>query len=222
MSVPGVAPLSAANTAGTTYTKWNALLDIYFHATATPPVQQNATFDLQIYQMVMDFTNSGVPNWATFMLGTYTTKTIGGVTYLVSANMFDPFTEGPGYVGNGGTYNAISMFPLPTYPTSGGTGSYLWGQASVVHDVGGIIAWLSQPKTVGGVTGIFDDAGHLLYDNVRRTNVTSAFINPLHYLTGLNPGFELITAAPSVTYTNNTKFITTNFWVALPGEAIGN
>ena len=220
--MPGVAPQSAANTAGNTYTKWNALMDIYFHDTATPATQQDTSFDLQIYQMVMDFNNGGVPNWATYLLGTYTKKTIGGVTYLVSANMFDPFTEGAGYVGNGGSFNAISMFPLPTYPTNGNTGSYLWGQASIVHDVGGIIAWLSQPKTVNGVTGIFDDAGHLLYDNVRHTNVTSALINPNHYLTGLNPGFELITAAPNASYPNNTVFTTTNFWVALPGEAVGH
>jgi Divergent InlB B-repeat domain len=225
MSVPGVAAQSAINTAARSDTKWDALLDIYFHATAKPSVQQNASFDLQIYQMVMDFSVGGTPNWATNIIGTHTIKTIGATSYLVSVNMGNPGTEGSNWVGNGGTYNSISMFPLPTYPSStasGAAGSYLWGQASMVHDVGGIIAWLSQTQTINGVSGIFDDAGHLLYDNVRRVNVTSALLNPSFYLTGLNPGYEVITATPSSSYPNNTVFTTTDFWVALPGETIGN
>jgi hypothetical protein len=233
MSVPGVAAQSQTNTAGSTYTQWNALMDIYFHATATPAVGQATTFDLQIYQMVMDFTNNGAPNWASNIIGGYNAhgnlvrsakKTIGGVTYLVSANMFDPFTEGAGYVGQGGSYNAISMFPLPTYPTTtpSGSGSYLWGRASVVQDIAGIIKWLSVPTTGSSGTGIYDDAGVLMYDNVRETNITSAFLSPSMYLTGFNPGYEVIGTTPSGTYTNNTVFTTTNFWVALPGEAVGN
>lgn len=222
MSVPGVAPQSAANTGNSTYGQWNALLDIYFHTVAKPSVQQNASFDLQIYQMVMDYTAGGSPNWATYLLGTYTTKTIGGITYLVSVNMQDPGTEGSTWVGYGGSNNTVAMFPLPTYPTSGSTGSYLWGQASMTHDVGGVIAWLSQPQTINGVTGIFDDAGRLLYDNVRKASVKSALINPSSYLTGLNAGYEVTLAVPNANYPNNTVFTTTNYWVALPGETVGN
>ncbi len=233
MSVPGTSPQSAVNTATATYTSWDALIDIYFHDSAAPAAGANAFFDLQIYQMVMDFPNGGVPNWASFIVGTYTTKTIGGVTYLVSVNMGDPGTEGSSWVGSGGTLNSVSMFPLPTYPTTtpAGSGSYLWGAASVVHDVGGIIAWLSQTetKTVGGVskTGIFDDAGNLLTDNVRKAAVNAPLISPAYYLTGLNPGYEVVLANPgtpntSTYYPNNTAFTTTNLWVALPGETVGN
>ena len=226
MSVPGVAPQSAINTASTTYGRWDALLDIYFHSTATVAAYATATFDLQIYQMVMDNeASNGVPNWAANLLGTYTTKTISGVTYLVSVNMQNPGTEGAsGWVGNGGTLNEVSMFPLPTYPTTkpAGSGSFLWGSSSMVNDVGGIIAWLSQPQTINGVTAIFDDAGKPLYDNVRKANVTSPLIDPSTYLSGLNAGYEVVQATPSTTYPNNTVFTTTNFWVALPGEAVGN
>lgn len=222
MSVPGVVAQSAVNTASNTYSNWDALMDIYFHSTAQPSASQDVVFDLQIYQMLMDYTAGGSPNWATWLLGTYTTKTIGGITYLVSVNMQDPGTEGSNYVGYGGTRNTVAMFPLPTYPTSGGAGSYLWGLASATHDVGGIIAWLSQTTTNGSQTGIFDDAGHLLFDNARNANVTSPLISPSFYLTGLNPGYEVVTATPSVTYPNNNVFTTTNFWVAIPGEAIGN
>ena len=225
MSVPGVSTGSAVNTATNFYTTWDAMIDIYFHATAIPAAYQLTTFDLQIYQMIMDFQEQSVPAWATFIIGTHTTKTIGGVTYLVSVNMGDPGSEGAGWIGRGGTYNCVSLIPLPTYPTTvaaGGTGSYLWGLPSAVHDVGGIIAWLSQPKTINGVTGIFDDAGNLLYDNVRKANVTGALLNPSHYLTGFNPGFEVVQAIPSTTYPNNTVFTTTNLWIALPGEPVGN
>ncbi len=226
MSVPGVATQSQINTASSTYSRWDALLDIYFHSTAKPAVQTNATFDLQIYQMVMDNVNGGVPNWASYVVGTHTTKTIGGITYMVSVNMGDPGTEGSSWVGYGGSYNSVSMFPLPTYPTGtagGGTGSYLWGAPSLVHDVGGIIAWLSQTQTINGVTGIFDDAGNLLKDNARsNANVTTALLSPSFYLTGLNPGYEVITASPSTSYPNNAVFTTTNFWVAVPGETVGN
>jgi len=226
MSVPGVAAQSQTNTVSATYSRWDALMDIYFHSTAKPAVQTNATFDLQIYQMVMDNVNSGVPNWASYIVGTHTTKTIGGITYLVSVNMGDPGTEGSAWVGNGGSYNSISMFPLPTYPTGtagGGTGSYLWGMASAVHDIGGIISWLSQPQTINGVTGIFDDAGNLLKDNARaNANVTTALLSPSFYLSGLNPGYEVVQATPSTSYPNNAAFTTTNFWVAVPGETVGN
>ena len=164
MSVPGVSAGSAVNTANNFYTTWDAMMDIYFHATATPAAYQLTTFDLQIYQMIMEFQEQGVPAWSTYSIGKHTTKTIGGVTYLVSVNMGDPGSEGAGWIGRGGAYNCVSLIPLPTYPTTvaaGGTGSYLWGLPSAVHDVGGIIAWLSQPKTINGVTGIFDDAGNL-------------------------------------------------------------
>ena len=227
MSVPGVATASAVNTATNTYTEWDALLDIYFHSSATVAAYLAGTFDLQIYQMLMDNqASNGVPNWATNLLGTHTTKTIGGVPYLVSVNMQDPGTEnGTAPLtwvgnGNGGTLNEVTLFPLPTYPT--GSSSYLWGSSSMVHDVGGIIAWLSQTATCSNGTGICDDNNQLLYDNARHANVTAPLISPSYYLSGLNAGYEILLAKPSSTYTNNTNFTTTNYWVALPGETIGN
>ena len=236
MSVPGVTPGSAANTTTDTYTSWDAMIDIYFHDVAKPAAAQLTTFDLQIYQMIMDEYYSGNPAWATYIFGSgkYTTKTIGGIKYLVSVNMGDPGSEGNGWVGRGGAFNCISLVPLPTFPTTaGGGGSFLWGQASAVHDVGGIMSWISQVETrvsPSGVTktGIFDDSGNLLYDNVRKADVTSPLLDPSHYLTGLNPGFEVILARdsslehPALTFPNNTKFTTTNLWIALPGEPVGN
>lgn len=226
MSVPGVATSSAVNTASKTYTNWNALLDIYFHAVSDathPSNTTDASFDLQIYQMVMDWQASNGPNWATNVIGTYTTKTIGGVPYLVTVNTQNPGTLGANWVGNGGSLNTVALFVMPTFPTSAtGKGSYRWGAASVTHDVGGIIAWLSQTETRAGVTGIFDDAGHRLWDNVRQVRVASPLLNPKHYLTGLNPGFEVISTNTSGgTYPNNIFFNTTDYWVALPNETVG-
>jgi hypothetical protein len=240
MSVPGVAPNTVINTSAANYSSWNALIDVIFHAVATPSNQggYTETAHIQIYQMVMDYQVNGNPNWAMYIVGAngrhYATKTINGVPYIVSVNMGDTGNFGnPAYVGSGGTANNISMFVLPA-PAPIGSGNYLWGQASAVHDFGGIISWLSQTTTGAQGTGIYDDAGNLLISNVGGGNVTSALINPAHYLTGLNPNFEVYSAATgaftsnnsgaaaSGPYTNNTNFTTTDFWVALPGEIIGD
>lgn len=227
MSVPGTTPGSAINTSTNFYTTWDALMDIYFHAEAVPATFERTTFDLQIYQMVMDFQISGVPNWANFVFGKgrYTTKTINGTQYYVNVNMGDPGSEGSGWVGRGGTYNSVSLVPVSSTAitlTAGAGGSYLWGVPSAVHDVGGIIKWLSETTTINGTTGIHDDAGNLLYDNVRGASVTSPLLNPLHYLTGLDPGFEVLQTTQTSTYPNNATFTTTNLWIALPGEVVGN
>ena len=240
MSVPGVAPNTVINTSAANYSSWNALIDVIFHAVATPSNQGSytETAHIQIYQMVMDYQVNGNPNWAMYIVGAngrhYATKTINGVPYIVSVNMGDTGNFGnPAYVGSGGTANNISMFVLPA-PAPIGSGNYLWGQASAVHDFGGIISWLSQTTTGAQGTGIYDDAGNLLISNVGGGNVMSALINPAHYLTGLNPNFEVYSAATgafpsnnsgaaaSGPYTNNTKFATTDFWVALPDEIIGD
>jgi len=232
MSVPGVASQTSINDSTHTYSNWNALLDIYFHDTANPSNSTyKAKFDLQIYQMVMDWVSSG-PNWSNWIVGVawgnrpYTTKTIGGVTYLVAVNMQDPGTYEYGnsnaWVGySGGTLDMVSMFVLPTIPT--GSSSYLWGSPSVTHDVGGIIKWLSTTETRNGVTGIFDDAGVLLKDYQRSgRNITTPLISPSLYLTGLNAGFEVVNANKSTGGANQSLFTTTNYWVALPGETLGN
>jgi hypothetical protein len=214
------------------------LIDVIFHAIATPSNQGSytETFHLQIYQMVMDFQVNGNPNWATYLVGSkhYSTKTINGVAYIVLVNMQDTGNFGnPAWAGSGGTANNVTLFAWPA-PAPIGSGSYLWGQASAVHDIGGIISWLSQTTSGSQGTGIYDDAGNLLINNVGGGYVTSALLNPAHYLTGLNPNFEVYSAATgpfpsnysgaaaSGPYTDNTKFTTTNFWVALPGEGIGN
>jgi uncharacterized repeat protein (TIGR02543 family) len=227
MSVPGVASSTTTNDASNTYTVWNALLDVYFHSAIKPSNTTDTSFDLQIYQMVMDYQAGGNPNWATYLIGTWSKKTINGITYMVSVNMQDPGTYGSGtkaWVGSGGTQNMVSMFVLPTYPTSAsGSKSYLWGSSSVTHDLGGIISWLSQTQTISGVTGIFDDSGNRLWDNVGNKSVSTALISPSLYLTGMNAGYEVVDVTTAGrAYSNNSLFNTTNYWVALPGETTGN
>jgi hypothetical protein len=225
MEVPGISSKSAVNTAKSTLTNWDAMIDVYFHAVPNPAPGNSATFDLQIYQMLMDWQAGNGPNWATNMLRRYSTKTIGGVKYLVTVNTQNPGTEGSNWVGFGGKLNVVSLFALPTLPTTkteGGAGSYLWGTPSALHDVGGIIAWLSQTQTISGVTSIFDDAGKPLFDNARGSTVAEPLISPAYYLTGLNTGFEVIQAnATDPNHVNNAEYKTTNYWVALPGESVG-
>jgi len=75
---------------------------------------------------------------------------------------------------------------------------------------------------VNGLPTIFDDDGKPLNDNVCQVTVTSLLISPNCYLTGLNPSFEVIQAnAFDPAYANSLIYKTTNDWVALPGDYVG-
>ena len=66
-------------------------------------------------------------------------------------------------------------------------------------------------------------AGVLLKDYQRSgRNITTPLISPSLYLTGLNAGFEVVNANKSTGGANQSLFTTTNYWVALPGETLGN
>ena len=195
-----------------TVSRWDALLDIYFHSAAqgapNPPSSQwPPQVDLQVYQMLMDQPLAGQPaNLAGYWAGAFLNgsnpfvKTIGGNTYVgvIDAQTF-----------NAAGGHTISLFVTPTMYTNSGTTGLLWGKASTVHDVGGLIAWLSSSNPT-------DDSGNPL-KTATGTTVTSPLINPAWYLTSINGGFELDFGTAG-----NNHWTTTDFWVAVQNEADGN
>jgi hypothetical protein len=222
MSVPST-PNPIGTTSTATVGRWDALLDVYFFTAAqgapNPPSSvPKYHVDLEIYQMLNDEPLSGqLPQYSSYWAGSFLypnnpfVKTIGGVTYVGVIDA-QSFTEAGGHT--------ISLFVEPTAytnsSTNGGTTTTLWGMPSVTHDLGGIIAWLSQsnPK---------DDNGNPLKfanNSVPATPgavVTAPLIDPTVYLSSINGYFELDFGTA-----NNNQWTTTDFWVALQNEPDGN
>jgi len=222
MSVPTTPnPIGTSSTA--TVNRWDALLDVYFFTTAqgapNPPASvPKYHVDLEIYQMLNDQPLSGQqPQYSSYWAGSFLygnnpfVKTIGGVRYVgvIDAQSFNE---------TGG--HTISLFVTPTAftdsSTNGGTTTTLWGQANVTHDLGSIIAWLSQANPT-------DDSGNPLKfanNSVPATpgaTVTSPLIDPSVYLSSINGYFELDFGT-----TGNNAWKTTDFWVSLQNEPDGN
>ena len=201
-----------------TVARWDALMDIYFHTAAqgapNPPSSAWLPYtDLQIMQMLMDQPFTGNPanenGYFAYVMNTSHPwiKTFGGgstglpaVTYIGVIDVFGPFNQSGGHT--------ITMMPEPTMATNPSTTGLLWGPTSMVHDVGGIIAWLSQanPK---------DDSGNPIYYG-NGTTVTSPVIPSSLYLTAINAGFEIDFGSA-----NNNQWTTTDFWVAVQNEPDG-
>jgi hypothetical protein len=187
--------------------RWDALIDIYLHTTANPAATAwPPQIDLQIMQTLMDQPVSGQAAntsgyFALVLSGSHAwQKTIGGVQY---AGVIDAFN----YNQPGG--HTITMFPRPTMYTDSATTGLLWGPTSVVQDVGGIIAWLSQSNPT-------DDSGNPIKDANGNT-ITAPVIASSLYLTAINAGFEIdFGTAPS-----NNQWTTTDFWVAMQSEPDG-
>jgi len=210
MSVPTVP------NAGDTVSRWDALIDIYFHTAAegAPNPPASAWFphiDLQIMQMLMDSPLAGQPAgqggyFAYVMSNNHPwIKTIGGVTYI---GVIDAFH----YNQPGG--HTITMMPEPTIATNPGTAELLWGQPSMVHDVGGIIAWLSQQDPT-------DDSGAPVQVNtssgpVPASSLSAPVIPPSIYLSAITSGFEVDFGSAG-----NNQWTTTGYWVAVQNEPDG-
>lgn len=190
-----------------TVARWDALMDIYLHTVPNPAYNGgHPQIDLQIYQMLMDQPYSGQPAnesgyYANFFGSHHPfLKTFSGVQYV---GVIDAIS----YNASGG--HTITMVPTPTMYTNPGTTGLLWGVNSVVHDVGGIITWLSQSNPT-------DDSGNPIM-NASGTVVTTPVIDPSLYLTAINAGFEVnFGTAPG-----NNLWSTTDFWVAMQNEPDG-
>jgi len=193
-----------------TVSRWDALIDIYFHTAAegAPNPPSSAWLpqvDLQIMQMLMDAPLAGqTPNSSGYYALTLAskngfTKTISGVTYVGAIDLA-VFNQPGGHT--------ITLMPTPTMFSAPATG-LLWGQPSMMHDVGGIIAWLSQSNPT-------DDSGNPL-KTATGTVVTTPLIPSSLYLDAINAGFEIdFGTAP-----NDNHWTTTNFWVAVQNEPDG-
>jgi hypothetical protein len=201
MSVPSTPNVDDA------VSRWNALLDVYFHAVANPPATAwLPQIDLQIMQMLMDQPIRGqAPEQSGYHAYTMLhhhawVKTIGAVRYLgvVDAARFNQ----PGG-------HTITMMAGPTMATDPATTGLLWGQPSMTHDIGGIVAWLAQPHPL-------DDQGKPITDAAGRP-VTVPVIPGSSYLTAVNAGFEIDFG----TGPQDNQWTTTGFWVAVQDEPDG-
>lgn len=176
--------------------RWNALIDVYFHKSATPaPGEFPPALDLQIFQSLAD----QVINRSTYFAYVAdrdhaTTVTLAGVRYLV----FIDDSGGSGFHQPGG--HTIALFNLPTSFTSKDSNP-IWGVSDGVTDVAAIIKYFAQPNPV-------DDAGHPLR-NADGAVITSPLISPELFLTAINAGWEIDVG---------TTFVNTTFCVAMQNE----
>jgi len=188
--------------------RWNALMDVYLHNVANPSYTSwPPQVDLQIMQRVMDqpvfhqAAHKSSYHALVLSVANAWLKTFGGVQYV-------------GLIGTG-SFNqpgghTITMFARPTMFTDSGSTGLLWGQDSLVHDVGGILSWLAQPSPL-------DDGGKpILHSN--GAPVTAPVIPPSLYLTVINAGFEIDFGTPP----NDNRFVTRDFWVAMQDEPDGS
>jgi len=106
--------------------------------------------------------------------------------------------------------HTITLMPAPTMFSNPHSTGLLWGQSSMVHDLGAIIAWLGEPRPI-------DDDG-----NPIRTSTGQQVVDPIVpkslYLTAVNAGFEIdFGSAP-----RENQWTTRKFWVAMQDEPDGS
>jgi hypothetical protein len=179
--------------------RYDSLIDIYYHTSATP---QGSEFppmiDVQLIQSLADQVIGSTTFYAYTCAGAHATEvTIGGNTYTV----FIDQSGGASFHQAGG--HTIALFLQPTAFNSNNANPS-WGANSAVHDVAAITKYFMQANPV-------DNAGKpLLFAD--GTTVTAPLIPPSVFLTAINAGWEL-DLGPS--------FTTTDFWVAMQGEPDG-
>jgi hypothetical protein len=181
--------------------RYDALLDVYFHAIPNPSGSDTKlAFAIDIYQVTLDGGGNYYQN-SVLGGGSYFLKTIGGVQY---AGIYDD----PAFNASDGATSSCVLFCRPTSATDSAHNPNLWGKMSAVHDLGAIIAWLNQ-------TSPLDDSGTPIKHYGTGATVTSPPIASSIYLTSINAGFEVQFAGTA------NPFTTEQFWVAVQNEADG-
>jgi hypothetical protein len=184
--------------------RWDALLDIFFH-TMQHPLQDGTGWypevDLQIIPAMMDsgyYKAVATGNGAQLV-------TLGGVGYVAIVDAMGPFNQTGGHT--------ITMFARPTDFSEAGTG-FLWGNLSQTHDLFAIITFWMQanPKDDGGTPIHFGSAG---WSALKGQAVTTPLLNAAWYLTAVNGDFEINFGD------GTTPWITNDFWVAVQNEPDG-
>lgn len=188
------APLNTGTTQATNNARNMALIDNYFHTTATPAATVwPPVVDLMIDQSIADqIINSTTYYELEAQAGHASLVTIGGNTYLVYVD--DP--DEASYHSTGG--HTIHLFSAPVAQTGNNPN---WGVQSATHDMAAIVRYFSQSNPV-------NDAGKPLL-NYAGAAITSPLITPNLFYTSCNAGFEMDVGSP---------YKTTNFYIALPGE----
>lgn len=158
--------------------RWNGLIDVYFHKTANPaPSEFPPALDLQILQSVADQVINDTTYYAIVAKKDHaTTITIGERHYLV----FIDDGGGASFHQPGG--HTIALFNLPTALTSNDN-TARWGVSDTLTDVAAVVKYFMQAAPR-------DDAGRALL-NAAGEPVTSPLIPPNLYLTAINAGWEI-------------------------------
>ncbi len=184
-----------AFSAPATPTRWNALIDIYFHTTNSPDATAfYPQLDLMIDQALADEAYSASTYYSDLASSSHATQvTIGGTPYTV-------YIDNPSQVFNQPGGHTIALFNLPNAFASGNNNP-TWGTTDAVTDVAAIIKYFMQSNPV-------DDSGAPLM-NATGTVITSPLITPNLYLNAINAGFEI---------NDGTVFTTTAFCVAMQSE----
>lgn len=183
--------------------RWMALIDVYFHKTATPNSNEfPPAIDLMIDQALMDQPlgsqrSNASTYYASVASGSHPfTVTLGGNKYLA-------YVDNPGENGfhrPGG--HTIHLYQLPTAYT-GGTG-VSWGVSRATTDLAAIVRYFTQrsPRDENGRP--IQDAGG--------AEISAPLIAPELYLNAINAGWEVDVG---------TAFRTHEFWIALQDEPNG-
>jgi hypothetical protein len=200
--------IGAAPTTPYPASRWDALIDVFFHASAQPGPNDALTVDLQIVPYQMDsYTPGGFQGLFGAELGQ------SGFQITLGSGAFRQTISG--VIDQNGPFanrHTVTLFVQPDGYFNNPNGLALWGKPSSSVDLQAIIQWLMQspPK---------DDNGNPIkaWNGSNAVAMTGPVLLPSDYLTAVNWDFEF-------DYTNGTssdQFMTNNLWLSINSEADG-
>ncbi len=201
--------IGAAPTTPYPASRWDALIDVFFHTSAQPGPNDGLAVDLQIipYQMDSYMAGSFQGLYGSELSQSGFQITLGSgayqQTYSGVVNQNGPFASA----------YTVTMFVQPDGNFTNPNGLALWGKPSSSHDLRAIIQWLMQSPPR-------DNSGNPIKNwnyTGPATAMTGPVLLPSYFLTAVNWDFEF-------DYANGTSsdlFMTDNVWLSLNNEPDG-